>query len=60
MPARVERFHSPESASMKKRCVFSPVSPSVMACSCAFWNVNALWSAPEIRSASVPRNRISS
>src|SRR5215471_8928309 len=30
-PAREERFHSEESASMKKRWVFTPVRPSVMA-----------------------------
>ncbi len=29
----------PPSASMKKRCVFTPVRPSVIACSWAFWNV---------------------
>ena len=45
---------------MKKRCVLTPVSPSVMACSCAFWKVSALCSAPAIKSASVCSSRISS
>src|SRR2546425_7640504 len=58
-PARVERFHSADSASMKKRWVLTPVRPSVMACSWAFWKVRALCRAPEIRSARV-RSRLSS
>ena len=35
-----------------------PSEPSVIACSCAFWNVSALCSAPAKRSASVRSSRI--
>ena len=52
-PEREARFHSAVRASQKKRRVLMPVSGSVIACCCSFWNTNELCRAVASRSASV-------